>query len=192
MIVKYLLISAFDVKRTDLNPPNMFSFLWEYSLLEYVMRPSLSSSWYQISALLSVVWLRHHRGWEGCVHGPRRPQLSTVEHLWPARWLGQPHYLFLPLTMCWLTCCDLHHFFKAQHFQNQGLNPRPGRGVNASATPQFFCDECQTISRIVLKFSIASGASFVQLLVKNIFGSCQVTKLWCYNIYNHWLLLTKS
>ena len=36
--------------------------------------------------------------------------------------------------------------------------------------PEVFCDERRTISRIVLKLSIVSRASFAQLLVKNTFS----------------------
>ena len=49
------------------------------------------------------------------------------------------------------------------------VNPRPVRGVDA--TPhEFFLAERHTVRRIVLKFFIADGASFAQLLVKNIWS----------------------
>ena len=59
------------------------------------------------------------------------------------------------------------------------LNPRPGRGGGSMRPPppDFFRDVRRAVSRIGLKFCIASRASFAQLLVKKLFGSCQVNEL---------------
>ena len=46
------------------------------------------------------------------------------------------------------------------------FNPRPGRGWWMPPAPlRLFCDAPRTMRRIVLKFFIAYGASFAQLLV---------------------------
>ena len=59
-------------------------------------------------------------------------------------------------------------------------NPRQCSGGVVDATPhEFFWAGRYTVSSIVLKLSIAYGASFAQLSVKkNLVGSGQVTKLW--------------
>ena len=53
-----------------------------------------------------------------------------------------------------------------------------GGGVDATPWGFFFCDAPRTMRRVVVKFCIAYGASFAQLLVKILTGSCQVTELW--------------
>ena len=60
------------------------------------------------------------------------------------------------------------------------VNPRLGRGWGrCDPRPKvFFCDARRTISRIMPKFFITFWASFAQLLVKNLTGSCQVTEIW--------------
>ena len=45
------------------------------------------------------------------------------------------------------------------------INPRPGRGW--MPPPEVCCDAPRTMRLIVLKFGIAYGAFFAQLLVKN-------------------------
>ena len=59
------------------------------------------------------------------------------------------------------------------------INPRPCRGGGLMQPPhEFFWAGRHTVWRIVLKFSIANGTSFAELLVKkNFVGSGQVTKL---------------
>ena len=47
------------------------------------------------------------------------------------------------------------------------VNTRPGRGGWMSPPLRFFCDAPRSMRRIVLKFGIAYGASFAQLLIKN-------------------------
>ena len=47
------------------------------------------------------------------------------------------------------------------------FNPRSGRGSMHPTLSFFFCDARQTMSQIVLKFCMAYGASFAQLLEKN-------------------------
>ena len=65
----------------------------------------------------------------------------------------------------------------------QQVNPRPVRGVDA--TPHaFFWAGRHTVWRIALKFSIAYGASFAQILVKKMVWSGQVTKLWSHKRNN--------
>ena len=65
------------------------------------------------------------------------------------------------------------------------FNLRPGRGAMRPPPPtlSFFCDASRTMRRIVLKFCIAHGASFAQLLVKKLTGSCQVMELGRHNRY---------
>ena len=59
------------------------------------------------------------------------------------------------------------------------VDPRPGR-ARVDVPPEFFCDARRTMSRIVLKFYIAYGASFAACATigeKKLTGSCQVTEL---------------
>ena len=50
------------------------------------------------------------------------------------------------------------------------------RAGGIDATPhELFWNDCRTAGRIVLKFCIAYGASFAQLLEGNLTGSGQVT-----------------
>ena len=51
----------------------------------------------------------------------------------------------------------------------QNINPRPGRGVDATHPLRFFCDAPWSMRRIALIFCIAYGASFAQLLIKKNF-----------------------
>ena len=56
-------------------------------------------------------------------------------------------------------------------------NPRPCKGVDATPPHEFFWNGFRTAGRIALKFCIAYGASFAQLLAKKLTGSGQVTEL---------------
>ena len=73
-------------------------------------------------------------------------------------------------AFCILLCTylKLHHFIEDRCVYL--LNPRPVRG-GVDATPhEFFWAGRHTVWRIVLKFSIAYGASFAQLLAKKIWS----------------------
>ena len=71
------------------------------------------------------------------------------------------------LTNSVITISPDHSYNRWLEMSRLGINPRPGRGGGVDATPllRFFCDAPRTMSRIVLKFCIAYGASFAQLLV---------------------------
>ena len=74
---------------------------------------------------------------------------------------------------------NFSNIYQSKYSLNNDINPRPVRGGWCNPPHEFFWAGRHTVWRIVLKFSIADGASFSQLLVKKkLVGSGQVTKLW--------------